>query len=279
MTNNYPQGNMHANTKGELLWYSLPSFDAYAPKLMHGFSSRLGGVSRGSAASLNLGLRVGDNEDTVRENFRLFGEALQFDPHNLVFTQQTHSAKIRVATREDAGKGFDRERDYHDVDGLITKETNLPLLANHADCAAAYYYEPQAGLIGLAHVGWRGTAHQIARVMVEQMVAMGGKAKNLLVGIGPCAGPCCYEIGPEVAELFDGMEGAQGPACTPIADSNKFLLDMPGANQQILIKAGVLPQNITVSGLCTVCNNDIFYSHRKQSLFRGAMASVIMLRP
>ncbi|MEG1538141.1 MAG: peptidoglycan editing factor PgeF, partial [Clostridiales bacterium] len=243
----------------------------------HGFSSRLGGVSQGGAASLNLALRMADPPQNVRENYRIFSRELGFDYTKLVFSQQTHTTNIRVATTADAGKGICRERDYRDIDGLITQEPQLPLITHHADCASLFFYEPQAQLIGVAHAGWRGTIHNIAAAMVEKLTTLGGRPERLIAAVGPCAGPCCYQVGAEVADQFAPLADEQGSMCRPALEKGKFLIDIPRTNRLLLLQAGVSAAKISLSGLCTICHNDIFYSHRCQGLDRGAMGAVMMM--
>ena len=279
MQDTYPQGNMRAHWQGSLLWYTFPSLDCWQERLLHGFSSRLGGVSQGEAASLNLDLRRGDNVDHVRENYRRFGAALGFDPQRLAFTQQTHTANIRIATEEDAGKGIVRERDYRDIDGLITGERNLPIITHHADCSSLFFYDPQASLIGLAHAGWRGTALGIAAAMVRRLTSLGARPERIIAGIGPASGPCCYQVGEDVIASFTGWQDEQGLVYRPLAQTpGKYWLDIPRANRTLLLQEGLQPKNITLSGLCTMCCNDIFYSHRLQGWSRGAMGAVMMLK-
>ena len=144
----------------ELLWYSFPALDAYADRLAHGFSTRIGGVSEGGLSSLNLGIERGDKPENVRENYHRFGKACGFDPADSVFTWQTHGIKIRQAGKEDRGKGLITPRDYQDIDGLITNETHLPLIAHYADCTPLFFYAPDKHIAAIAHAGWRGYSQE-----------------------------------------------------------------------------------------------------------------------
>jgi polyphenol oxidase len=141
-----------------VLWYSFPALDAYADRLSHGFSSRIGGVSEGYYASLNLGIGRGDEPERVQENYRLFGEVAGFDPAKTVFSWQTHGVVIREALLCDAGKGLMRERDYQGIDGLLTRERDLPLITHYADCTPLFFYAPDRHIAAVSHAGWQGTA-------------------------------------------------------------------------------------------------------------------------
>jgi YfiH family protein len=272
------KANMQATWSEGLLFYTFPHL-AQQPGLIHAFSSRLGGVSRGCCASLNLAYaHAEDTAAQVSENWRRFGAAVGFDPARAVLTQQTHSVNIREAVEADAGRGLIRPLGYSDIDGLITAQPNLPLITYHADCAPLFFYAPRRRLIGLAHAGWRGTAAGMARAMVQQLAQRGCSPEELLAGVGPAAGPCCYQVGEEVAQHFAGLSDEAGPLLRPDAGApGKYKLDLWRANRLFLLQAGLKAQNIMISGLCTVCNPQFFFSHRVQGQARGTMAAVMML--
>ena len=123
----------------------------------HGFSTRLGGVSSGDFASLNLSFDRGDDPEAVRENFRRIGAAIGVRCEDMVLSQQTHTTNIRLVTEEDRGKGITKERDYTDVDGLVTNVPGICLVTSYADCVPLYFVDPVKKAIGLSHSGWRGT--------------------------------------------------------------------------------------------------------------------------
>ena len=124
----------------------------------HGFSTRMGGVSRGPYASMNLSFTRGDDPEAVRENYRRAAAALGVEMESMTLAWQTHTANVRRIRREDRGKGVVRERDYRDVDGLVTDEPGITLVTFYADCVPLYFLDPVRRAIGLSHSGWRGTA-------------------------------------------------------------------------------------------------------------------------
>lgn len=277
--NPIPQANMQARQdEAGLLFYTFPHFSA-ADGLVHAFSSRLGGLSTGCCASLNLAFaHPEDSHANVAENLRRFGAAVGFQPQHLVLTQQTHSINIHRATAQDAGRGITRPIGYTQIDGLITNEPGLPLLTYHADCTPLFFYAPQSRFCGVAHAGWRGTAQGMARAMVEALTAAGCRAEELLVGIGPAAGPCHYQVGEEVVAHFAGQADESGPLYLPDPQTpGRYLLDLWRANRLQLLQSGVPASQIIIGGLCTICHPDIFYSHRVQGRARGSLAAVIML--
>lgn len=272
-----PQARPH--WAGGVLYYTFPLLEQFSHRLLHAFSTRVGGVSRGGLSSLNLGLSRGDREENVRENFRRFGQAVGFDWQRVVLTQQTHTVKLREAVAADAGCGPLRPRPWTDVDGLWTRERGLPLMTQYADCTPLLFYGADKNICATSHAGWRGTAQGMARVTAEKLMACGCSPRHIYCVIGPAAGPCCYEVDGETAAHFRGLSDEQGPVARPRAEyPGKYLLDLWRANRCMLLAAGLPPENIAVSGLCTICHHEIFYSHRVQGQDRGALSAVVMLR-
>lgn len=140
----------------------------------HGFSTRLGGVSEGYLASMNLSFTRGDREENVRENFRRMGRAIGFIPENLVLSDQTHTDHVRLMTEADRGKGYTKPLDYQDVDGMVTDVPGLVLTTFYADCVPLYFVDPVHRAIGLSHSGWKGTVKRIGAVTLEKMSAAFG---------------------------------------------------------------------------------------------------------
>lgn len=272
-----PQATPH--WRGDLLYYTFPLLQQFSDRLTHGFSTRLGGVSGGGMASLNLGISRGDDPACVAENHARFSAAVGYDWRRTVLSQQTHSTQLRLATAADAGKGLVRSRDYQHVDGLITATQQLPLMTQYADCTPLLFYAPDRHIAATAHAGWRGTAAGMARHTAESLAALGCDLKRLHAVIGPAAGPCCYQVDAATAAHFRALADEAGPVVVPdAAAAGKFLLDLWRANRCQLLAAGLLPQHVAISGLCTICHADIFYSHRVQGEARGALSAVIMLK-
>ena len=169
----------------------------------HGFSTRLGGVSSGDFASLNLSFDRGDDPEAVRENFRRIGAAIGVRSEDMVLSQQTHTTNIRLVTEEDRGKGITKERDYTDVDGLVTNVPGICLVTSYADCVPLYFVDPVKKAIGLSHSGWRGTVGKIGRKTVEMMTEQfGSDPKDILAAVGPSVCVDCYEVSGDVIERF-----------------------------------------------------------------------------
>lgn len=244
---------------------------------VHGFSTRLGGVSEGPYASLNLGPATGDDRERVEENFRRFCAAVGADVERVVCTRQVHRDEVRVVTADDAGKGLWRERDY-EADGLVTNETGLPLVIFTADCTPILFHDPVKGVIGACHAGWRGTALGIAGKTVDTMAAVYGCApEHIRCAIGPCISRCCFETRGDVKEA---MLTSVGPETLPFIDDHGngfYHVDLKGINRLWLERRGVAAERIEVSDDCTACDLHTYYSHRRTGLPRGSLAHIIQL--
>ena len=167
----------------------------------HGFSTRLGGVSEGFYASLNLSFDRGDREECVRENFRRIGEALGVRCEDMVLSRQTHTTNVRIVTEADRGKGITRERDYTDVDGLVTNVPGICLVTSYADCVPLYFVDPVKKVIGLSHSGWRGTVGKIGKKTILLMQEKyGSDPADILAAAGPSVCMDCYEVSEDVIE-------------------------------------------------------------------------------
>ena len=260
----------------DLMYYTFPSFDDYN-SIKHCFTTRLGGVSEGHLASMNLGFGRGDSEENLLENYRIICNALGIDHRQLVISDQIHDAKIRVVTNEDVGKGLIHTKDYEGIDGLITDCIGIPLVTLYADCVPLFFFDPVQRVVGTAHAGWRGTVKQIGRVMVEAFAeSFGSEHSDILVGIAPSIGNCCYEVDEKVKNQFEGMN-IDIDDYIESKPNNKYHLNLQEINKMILINSGVPAKNITVTDLCTMCHKDVFFSHRGHEGKRGNMAAIIAL--
>lgn len=248
--------------------------------IRHGFSSRIGGVSSGCYATMNLGFHRGDSDENVIENYRRICTSIGIVPEDLVFTDQVHKTKVRTAHSCDKGKGYNKIRDYSEIDGHITREENLPLLAFSADCVPLFFADPSVRAVGLSHSGWKGTAHKIGPVTVRRMEEEFGCCPgNIIAVVGPSIGPECYEVGSEVYEEFERSFSSDliEHIFTPGNSDGKSFLNLWEANRLTLLEAGLKEENIIISGVCTACHPELLFSHRKYGRMRGSMAAFITL--
>ena len=247
-------------------------------KIKHLFSTRLGGVSENEFSSMNLSYSRGDNTDHVDENFKRISE-LGFSIEKMVFSYQVHNTVIRNVTEDDCGKGILKEYDFADVDGLMTNIPGIVLVTFYADCVPLYFYDPVKNAIALSHAGWRGTVMEIGKITLDKMAQeFGSTPSDMLIGIGPSICKDCFETGKEVSDLFlEKFDFASDFIVDSKTDSDKSYIDLWNMNRQILINAGVLAQNIELPDICTMCNTDLFYSHRVMGWDRGNMVAFLSI--
>ena len=245
----------------------------------HCFTTRLGGVSKGDCATMNLSFSRGDDPDCVFENFHRIACALGVSEQEFVFTDQTHTKNVRLVTGADKGKGLTKERDFTDVDALVTGEPGIVLSAFFADCVPLYFVDPVHRAIGLGHSGWRGTVMRIGQSIIETMQKeFGTDPKDLVCAVGPSICRDCYEVGTDVAEAFcDSFAARRGEILKPGKEDGKYMLDLWQANRIVLTEAGVKDERIAVTNLCTCCNGSVLFSHRASNGRRGNMGAFLAL--
>ena len=268
---------MKKNYKNEVLYYTFPAFDEH-PEIVHAFTSRECGVSSGYYSSLNLGLRTEDDFENVKTNYKILCKTLDLNPETIVLGNLANGDNIRNVTAEDAGAGIWRDFPYEGTDGLLTDVPGITLMATYADCVPLFFYDPVKKIVGLAHSGWRGTAQEIGGKMVDRMQSdYGCNPENILAGIGPSIGMCCFETDVDVFSEFIEFPYLD-EAWFFQKDNGKLDIDLWRINLEMLLYTGIPEDNIHISGLCTCCNSDIFFSHRATKGKRGNMAGVIGLR-
>ncbi|MCI7813880.1 MAG: peptidoglycan editing factor PgeF [Lachnospiraceae bacterium] len=247
------------------------------PGIVHGFSTRLGGVSEGDLFSMNFSFSREKSRENVTENFRRMGEAVGFSIGQLVLSDQTHTTNVRVVTREDIGKGILRERDYQDVDGMITDEPGIVLATFFADCVPLFFVDPVRKAIGLSHSGWRGTVNKMGLVTVKKMQEnFGCDPENIIAAIGPSICQDCYEVSEDVIDQFrkNFEESCQDQLYYRKANG-KYQLNLWRANELILQEAGITKEHISTTDLCTCCNSELLYSHRASEGKRGNLGAFL----
>jgi polyphenol oxidase len=263
------------------------------PWLVHGFSTRPGGVSSlESEKVLNLGFMEWDARENVLENRRRFQPALVATDLDLVPLKQIHSDVIRVfpGPATEPCKG----------DASSTNHPGLLLAIQTADCVPILLVDPKKRAVAAIHAGWRGTLARIAQKTVGQMqFEFGSKPSDLLAAIGPSIGPCCYEVAADFVTKFTAQfadatdyfdEPRSGEEPNPLQWLNmkppghqpppkNVHLDLRKANRSQLAVAGLLAKNIYISDLCTACHTSLLFSHRREGHLSGRLMSVIGLRP
>ena len=274
---NMPHMNVRKN-KG-VTYLTWPEFEKI-PGFVHGFSTRLGGVSEGIYSSMNLSFTRGDKEEAVRENYNRISAALGFSPEDIVTSDQTHTANVRVITAEDRGNGITKPRPYTDVDGMITNVPGLVLATFYADCVPLYFADPVHKAVGLSHSGWRGTAAGIGAVTVKELQKhYGTRPEDIYAAIGPSICQDCYEVSEDVILEFQKTFSRElWKDIFYRKENGKYQLNLWEANRQVLLGAGILPEHISMPNLCTCCNPEFLYSHRASQGKRGNLGAFLGIK-
>lgn len=253
--------------------------------IKHGISTRIGGVSSGYYESLNLGLMTEDSKENVKENYRRICEAIGVDDHSLVRIFQTHNEHIKVVDDSFKSHALEIPDHMYDFDGLMTNVPGVTLVTTYADCVPLMFLDPIKKVIAMSHAGWRGTVKQIGVKTVRKMAEeYGSKPKDILVAIGPSIGPDHFEVGQEVYDSFDKAfnRDIMGKIAQESLNmghlEHRYKINLWEANRLPLLEAGIDNNHITVIGLCTMCRQDLFFSHRASKGIRGSMVAMMALK-
>lgn len=270
------QGFERKVREGVSFW-TIPAFEENN-KVRHGFSTRLGGVSSGECAALNLGYKRRDTREAVTENFHRFCKALGIPAAHMVFTDQVHRDRVAQVSESDRGKGFSMPSDILKTDGLITDCPEVALVTFYADCVPLFFLDRCRPAIGLSHAGWRGSAAAIGPKTVHKLqAAFRTDPACLLAGIGPSIGPCCFEVDAPVADAFrQAFPQWEEKIIAP--RGRKYHIDLWTANALQLEAVGISPENISIARQCTCCRRDLFFSHRGEAGRTGSLAAILMLK-
>jgi len=284
-------------------WLPVPAWNRLG-WLWHGFSTRMGGLSRaycaeGSPGELNLGFTAADSAEAVAANRQLLAEAVTGDAATPIATiRQIHSNTVVVAGRQSASR-----KPPPKADGVMTDEPGLLLGVLTADCIPVLVADRKRRAVAAFHAGWRGTVQRIVEAGVGRMrLEFGSAPEDLVAAIGPGISQCCYNVGDEVLaafesqfayarELFVEVEdpdpvrarypmlflNQRAPGHQPVG--RKLHLNLIEANRRQLLAAGLRPAAIQLAGCCTSCQPELFFSHRASGGHAGRMMSVIGIRP
>lgn len=242
----------------------------------HAFTTKFGGVSTGHCESLNLGFGRGDEQENVRENYRRLADALGVENSRWTLTKQIHETEVSVVGDQQAGMGLHQPMAWQS-DAIVTALRDTPLIGFCADCVVTLLYDPATHTAGVCHAGWRGMAAGILPKTVGVMEQQLGTRRDSLVAVlGPSIRQECFETDADVPEA---MERQLGALVRPfIAEKGpKFHVDLQGIGVKLLEDAGLAPENVIDSGICTMCHADEFWSHRATHGLRGVQGGVICL--
>lgn len=240
----------------------------------HGFSTRLGGISKGSCATMNISITRGDDPEAIAENKRRIAGAIGVCVEDMTFTQQTHTTNVAVVEEADRGGRF------METDGMVTNVPGICLVTFYADCVPLFFVDPVKKAIGLSHSGWRGTVGKMGKVTVEKMTEMyGTDPGNVLAAIGPSICQDCYEVsGDVIDEMKASFDERMWEELFYRKDNGKYQLNLWKANEAVFLEAGIRKEHIAVTNVCTHCNPELLFSHRAAGEKRGNLSAFLALR-
>lgn len=262
------------------------------PEVIHGVSTRLGGISQGLYRSLNLSFWVGDKASAVLENRRRFCHALDVSLDSLTVARQVHGCNVKIIRKSDRGKGSrNGSSAIQSTDAMLTKEKHISLLALSADCPLILCYDPIRKVIGFIHASWRGASEGIISKTIQRMrEEFGSEPSKIIAVISPSIGPCCYEVKKDFI----------GVMRTRVSNVQRFIkqrkdktyFNLWAFTKDQLKRSGLRPEHIEsanprrevgiptptyVGGLCTRCHSGLFYSWRRDGARTGRFGALISL--
>lgn len=236
----------------------------------HGFSLRTGGVSQGPYESLNFGDAVGDEPANVRTNLERLMAAAGGEVVRLATVRQVHGNSVVLATLHEQGVRLDGPAE---ADALVASG-GAWVGVRTADCVPLLLHDPRHRVSAAVHAGWRGTVADVVGRAIETMVAaFGTRPSELRAAIGPCIGPCCFEVGDEVASHFSDAPFGQG--LVERRPAGRAHVDLVEANARLLLRRGVSPDAVDRVAPCTVCDPGRFFSHRRDAGHTGRHLSFV----
>jgi YfiH family protein len=252
-----------------LVYYHFANL-ASRSEVVHGVFTRLGGVSRSPYESLNVGHLVGDAPQAVEANHDLICQSLGISRGDIVTAHQVHGSRVALVRTEDRGRVIPA------TDALITDTPGVALMLRFADCLPVLLYDPTRRVVGLAHAGWKGTVKGIAaKTALVMMDVYGSRPADIVAGLGPCIGPCCYQVGTEVIEAVKASFNDWQRLLRSQGDGSVHF-DLWEANRRQLAGLGI--EEIEVIQLCTACRTDEFFSHRAEGGCAGRFAVILGMR-
>ena len=254
--------------KDGLRYFQFDSFQGH--NAFHAILTRRGGVSQEPFSSLNTGGTVGDDPQAVLENHQRIYNAFGYDFTSRFDVWQVHDNHVVCA---DGPRGV--AEPHPKADGILTDQPDVTLFMRFADCVPILLYDSESKAIGVVHAGWQGTYKKIAQTAVRKMTAcFGSRPEKLLAGIGPSICQPCYEVGMDVLGAFRSVFSRKTHQYFEERDGHLHL-DLWTANRDVLFHSGV--KHIEISGLCTACHLDDWYSHRAEDGKTGRFAVLMSI--
>ncbi len=248
-------------------------------EIRHFVSSRTGGFSNPPYDSLNLGFHVGDDPEHVLKNLKRLAATIGMPLNHFTIGRQIHSGNVTIISEELRGKGCANHNEaINATDAMVTSVPDICLIILVADCVPMLFFDPVRRAIGVAHAGWHGTLQCIAQNTIKAMEkAFGSSPQDIIVGMGPSIGPCCYEVGPEVISQVENIFRTTNQYIVNESKDGKGYFDLWKANLKQLLHAGVERKNIEMAQKCTCHNPELFFSYRHQNGDTGRFGAGIAI--
>jgi YfiH family protein len=256
---------------------TLPDWKKLNNGLVVGFTTKNGGVSEGQFSTLNTGLHVSDQVETVCKNKDIIAELIAIPTSNWVGCDQTHEDNIVKVDHTHIGNGVTSYSSaLPGTDGMYTSEPDILLTLCFADCVPLYFFAPEHSLIGIAHAGWKGTVKNIGGSMIDKWKADGVNGSDILVAIGPSISAQAYAVDDYVVnQVKSVLPRNKHDAVITEVSHGQYGLDLKRINKELLILAGIKEKNILCSSFCTSSDDSLFFSHRRDQGKTGRMMSFI----
>lgn len=252
----------------------VPAFEQFA-WLTHGFTSRVGGISKAPYDSLNLCWTRDESSENTEENFKIFCDAAGLNFEEMALVNHEHGTTVLAMDRTYRRRGFPKHP-LEFCDGFVTDDPGITLVTSHADCSVFYFCDPIRRAIGICHAGWRGTLGRIGAKVVEKMrTTYGCNPKDIYAAVGPCICKNCFEVAAELGMKF--REEFHDPDCAIAGKAGKMYVDLSLAAILQFLDAGVPAQNISAMDACTYEKKDLFFSYRRDRGETGSMIGYIKL--
>lgn len=250
-------------------FYRFKQFENY-PECIHAVSTKLAS----EPYDFSLALHTGEDAKTIVNNRKKLSSLLYTDNNlHFIVANQTHSEHIEIISEIET-KGWQALEDaVSDCDALITNQKGMVLTILTADCVPVLLYDKEKEVVAAIHAGWKGTEARIVAKTVQKMInVFGSYPKDIIAGVAPAIGRCCYEVGEDVAKHFFTESRSYDER------GEKYMLDLPFINKKQLLDSGVLEEHIEMSGVCTACEVERFFSYRKEQGCSGRFMSMIGIR-
>ncbi len=269
---------MESTEKGGVKLYEFSNLRNDS-RIKHFITSRKGGLSKGPYESMNTGFHVGDNDWIVLQNRNKLASTVNASISQFTFAAQTHSSNVAIINNTAKGKGStDSKTAVHNTDALICATPGIYICVQTADCVPLLLFDPINRAIAAIHAGWRGTLKKITEATILMMMhTFETRPSDLVVGIGPSNGPCCYEVGEDVYAEANKSLGNAADVIKSGPRKGKYMFDQWQANFNQLTGLGVKAENIEMAEICSQCQSDVFFSSRKGKGITGRTTSGIML--